>query len=176
MARERGLAEHIPAGLESEPLKAQLHVVQGMKGNATRDPLDERQHGKTIRAQVQEFGVVFALLFTVIGGFQLFHHHRPLASLALFASAALFFTVARYAPTVMHPFWKGWMAVGAVLGAVVNTVLLTIVWTVMVVPLGIALKLIGKRVMDLSFRAPVTTYWESRSEELASFALLERQF
>lgn len=175
MARERGLAEHVPARLESNAPQAQLRVVQGMKGD-TIDPLDKRQHGKTIRAQVQEFGVVFALLFTVIGGFQLLHHHRSAVALTLAILATLFFVTARYAPRIMYPFWKGWMAIGAVLGAVVNTVLLTIVWTVMVVPLGIALKLVGKRVMDLSFRAPVSTYWEERREELASFTLLERQF
>ncbi|NDC39227.1 MAG: hypothetical protein EBZ48_14470 [Proteobacteria bacterium] len=147
-----------------------------MKGGTIRNPLDERQHGRTIRVQVQEFGVVFALIFTVIGGFQLIRHDRPVVALVLFLSAALFFTVARYAPKVMYPVWKGWMAVGMALGAVVNAVLLSVVWAAMVIPLGILLRVLGKKVMDLSFRAPVTTYWQDRREELASFTLMERQF
>lgn len=176
MARERGLAEHVPAGLENQAPKAELRVVQGMKGEIKSDPLDQRQHGKTIRLQVQEFGAIFAVIFTVIGGFQWFHHHRPSVALGLFVAAAFFYIVARYAPKVMHPLWKGWMALGAVMGFVVNTVLLSLVWAAMVVPLALLLRIIGKRVMDLSFKAPVNTYWEERSEERASFTLLERQF
>ena len=176
MARERGLAEHVPAGLENQVPQSALRVVQGMKGELESDPLEQRQHGKTIRIQVQEFGAIFALIFVVIGGFQWFHHHRVLVSLGLFVAAAFFYTVARYAPRVMHPLWKGWMALGAVMGFVVNTVLLALVWAAMVVPLALLLRIIGKRVMDLSFKAPVSTYWQERSEERASFTLLERQF
>lgn len=176
MARERGLAEHIPAGLGSEPARPSLQVMEGMKGQAKIDPLDQRQHGKTIRAQVQEFGVVFALLFTIIAGFQLKHPERIWITLGLLTAATAFFVLGKFAPRVMHPLWKGWMLIGAILGVFVNFVLLSLVWIVMVIPFGIALKLIGKRVMDLSFRAPVESYWQNRDEKLANFELLERQF
>jgi hypothetical protein len=176
MARERGLAEHVSAGLVSAPARPSLQVVEGMKGQKKTDPLDQRQYGKTIRAQVQEFGVVFALLFTIIAGFQLKHPERIWITLGLLAAAAAFFVLGKFVPRVMHPFWKGWMFIGAILGIFVNFVLLSLVWLVMVIPFGIALKLIGKRVMDLSFRAPVDSYWQNRDEKLANFELLERQF
>jgi len=176
MARERGLAQHVPTGLGEGASETQLRVVSGMKGSAMIDPLDERQHGKTVRAQVQEFGSIFAVLFVVIGAFQWFHHHRLSIALSLFVAAGFFYTVARYAPRVMRPVWKGWMAFGGVLGFVVNTVLLSAVWAAMVIPIALILRIVGKRVMDLSFKAPVDSYWLPRREEQADFTLLERQF
>ena len=153
-----------------------LRVVHGTKGQAKPDPLEVRVFGKTIRRQVVEFGAVIGVVLCLLAEYQYCFPGRVTLAYSLLGIAPVFYLLCRFATRAMLPVWKSWMKLGELMGHVVNFALLFVVWALMVVPFGLGLKLIGKKVMDLSYRAPVQSYWENRTDASADFRLLERQF
>lgn len=167
------MAKHLRTGLEESPNKPALTVL---KGKPIVDPLDNETFGKSARQHVREFACVMAILALVIAGAKLMHRTGSAAPYYLIAGALVLLLLGYATPRVLHPVWKGWMAFAVLLGAIMSTVIVSIAWFLMFVPMGIIFKLIGKRVMDLRYKAPVDTYWEERDTKLNDFKLLERQY
>lgn len=138
--------------------------------------LDERYFGKTKRAHLREFAQVFALIFLVIGGGRLYHYGWVMSVVALLCATATVLYLGYYKPLLLHPAWKAWMKLGHALGAVMSVLMLSLAWIVMVIPASWILRLFRVRIMDASFRTPVSTYWEDRDSKDDDFALLRRQF
>lgn len=172
MAGERGLAEQIRAGLE-ERARPKLMVISAKR---KIHPLDELWVNKPIRQHIREFGAVFALILLIIAGVKLYNHSQTLTPYYCMAGAAIFLILGYGFPSVLKPIWQGWMKFAMALGLVMTTVIVGIAWFGMLVPIALLLKLFGKQSMDLSFRIPVTTYWEERDPLLNDFKLLERQY
>lgn len=171
MARERGLAEQVRTGLDQSQAGPKLVVLSKP---IVIDPLDEVTYRKTARQHVREFACVMATFFLVIAGIKLFIG-KPSAYYWI-ALAVPFVGLGYLAPRVLLPIWRGWMKFAVGLSVVMTTIILSIAWLVMFIPVGILFKLIGKRVMDTRFGAPVETYWEVRNPKHNDFKLLERQF
>ena len=169
MARGRGLARQIRTGLEENQI--------GMSSpQQPVDVLDELWFRKPIRRHVAEFAIVFALISAVIGGFIVYKHGPIFRSTYWFASSFLLLVLGFYFPRVLHPLWKAWMKLAHVLNKVVTGIILSIMWTLVLLPISFLLRIIGKKVMDLSYDPSVETYWEEREEKLHDFKLIERQF
>ena len=111
-----------------------------------------------------------------VSAYQLYLHGMT-ASIGVFIGvSALLLGLGYFAPAVLLPVWSGWMAFATQLGHVMTFVIVSILWFLVAIPVGMLLKIIGKKVMDLSYNAPVDSYWEERSEKYHDFKLLERQF
>ncbi|NBW40799.1 hypothetical protein EBR25_07320 [bacterium] len=155
----------------------QLHVVAGHnRGESQKaSPLDVKYYGKPKRQHVKEFGCLFGAIFASIAAYQL-SVERVETALSLLLATIVIVSLGSYAPKVLYPLWSGWMAFANALGMVMSLLFVALTWCLMAVPLGILLRLIGKKVMDLSFDRSVPTYWEVRKESCHDFQLLERQF
>lgn len=123
-----------------------------------------------------EFGALFGAIFLAIAAYVDYKHHNTALSSGLSLVGIGIALLGYRAPNILLPFWAGWMKLGHAIGSVVNLAIMMISWFVIAVPIGLILKVIGKSVMDLSYRAPVETYWEDRPDRLHDFSLLERQF
>ncbi|MBX7143120.1 MAG: hypothetical protein K1X79_01590 [Oligoflexia bacterium] len=140
------------------------------------DFLDERWMGKTLRIHVREFACVMTLVLTIIAGVVAWKH-GSLATVCSLLLTGFFMLLAGYRrPRILHPVWKAWMTLAMGLGVIMTTLLLSLGWMLAMIPLALALKLAGKKVMDLSYKSDVESYWETRKEKYHDFKLLERQF
>ena len=68
------------------------------------------------------------------------------------------------------------MAGARKINVVMTFIILSIAWTIVVVPISLLLRIIGKKVMDMSYDLSAQSYWETRDEKLNDFKHLERQF
>lgn len=62
-------------------------------------------------------------------------------------------------PAALAPLETGWMALARLLGVVSTTVLLTAAYAVLLVPLALLLRLVGKDLLALRRHPERTTYW-----------------
>ena len=93
------------------------------------------------------------------------------------AIASVFlYAVGRWAPAVLYPVWNGWMKFAHYLSIVMTTFILMVAWAIALIPIAILLKIMRIKVMNMTFRQPVDTYWENREDRHNDFKLLERQF
>lgn len=177
MGGNRGLAQQVRTGLEDNT-RPTLRVV---RGSTPKDPMEQVQYGKTVRQHVREFGALIALVFIILSAVKVYH--TGVASLTegalihkLTFASFVFAILCSIAPRIMVYPWRAWMALGHGLGFVMSYVMVSMAWVLMFVPMGLFLKLLGKRTVDTSFKSSAASYWEVRTEKSNNFKLLERQF
>jgi hypothetical protein len=76
--------------------------------------------------------------------------------------AALFLAAALIRPAILHPLNRVWMRVGMILGMVANPIILAILFYLVLVPIGLLMRLVGSRPLQLGFDPKARTYWTPR--------------
>ncbi|MER3424738.1 MAG: hypothetical protein C4293_17485 [Nitrospiraceae bacterium] len=69
-----------------------------------------------------------------------------------------------------------WMKLAGVLGFVNSRILLTIVFALVITPIALLLRLLGKRPIGLGRQPGATSYWHRRDEQEFLPKRMERQF
>ncbi len=126
------------------------------------------------RGSDRAFGVVFTILFLVIGAWPLIRDGRP--RLWAFGIAALFLLAALAVPKVLAPLNRLWMAFGLLLGKVISPIMLFLVYVIAVVPTGLILRLRGKDPLNRRFDREAASYWVHRNPPGKPDETMGRQF
>jgi hypothetical protein len=108
----------------------------------------------------RSFGLIFAAVFLVIAAFPLaFGGGVRLWSLGV---AALFALAALAAPRVLAPLNRVWLKFGLVLHRVVSPIVLGIMFFLVITPIGLLMRALGKDPLRLRFDRGAATYWIPR--------------
>jgi hypothetical protein len=94
----------------------------------------------------------------------------------LLGFASAFLLAALFMPSWLAPIEKGWMRFAAVLGLINSRILLTAVFIVIVTPITVVLRILGKSPIQTSWKLSRSSYWHPRRPEEFSASRLERQF
>lgn len=65
-------------------------------------------------------------------------------------------------PKSIRPFYKIWMGISMCIGLVMSTIFLSILFVVSIIPIGILMRVVGKKPLDLSFKTKNPSYWTDR--------------
>src|SRR5215472_10062898 len=107
------------------------------------------------------FGLVFAGVFLLIGVAPLIFA-GAVRAWSLLISAA-FGIVALIAPAVLAPLNRVWTKFGLLLHKIVSPVILGIMFYVVVTPMGLVMRLLGKDPLRLRWEPNAATYWIERT-------------
>jgi hypothetical protein len=88
----------------------------------------------------------------------------------------LFVILAIIAIPVLRPFHKLWMMLALLMGFVMSRIILTLLYYLVLTPIGLLAKLVGKKFMPLGFDKKATTYWEKRENIVKQKIDYDRQF
>jgi len=112
---------------------------------------------ETRQGSDRNFGIVFCVVFALIGGFQLYH------GIAwgwwTLAVAAAFLVVALLRPGWLAPLNRLWFRFGLLLHRVVNPLVMALFFISTILPVGLLMRLFGKRPLNLKFRPEAASYW-----------------
>jgi hypothetical protein len=126
------------------------------------------------RGSERAFGIVFTILFVVIGAWPLMRGGEPrLWSLGI---AGLFLLTALAAPRWLAPLNSLWMKFGLLLGMIVSPIMLFLVYVVAVVPTGVIMRLRGKDPLHRRFEPEAASYWVHRNPPGKPDETMGRQF
>jgi len=131
-------------------------------------------HRVVVRGSDRAFGIVFAVVFAIIGLWPLLSG-RGLRLWAL-GIACLFLAVALLAPWLLAPLNRIWFRFGLVLHHIVNPVVMGLVYYFAVVPMGLILKARGKDLLRLKRDPEAPTYWIAREPPGPAPGSMSRQF
>jgi len=116
---------------------------------------------ETVRAGSERgFGVVFAVVFAVVGLWPLIAG-GGVRTWALVV-AALFAAAAAVAPAALRPFNRVWFLFGMALHKVVNPLVMAILFYLTVTPVALLMRLAGKDPLRLKFDRDADSYWIER--------------
>ncbi|MEW6544262.1 MAG: SxtJ family membrane protein [Nitrospirota bacterium] len=87
-----------------------------------------------------------------------------------------FLATALLAPTWLGPVRTWWMKLAATLGRINARILMTLVFAIVVVPMGLLLRLMGRQPIPISAKGGHGSYWRRRHEGDFASERMERQF
>ena len=116
----------------------------------------------------RSFGLVFAVVFAVVGLFNL--HGAGSYWPYWLGAAALFVLLALAAPRVLAPLNRHWAKFGLLLHRIISPVILAILFYGCITPIGYLMRFTGKDPLRLRFEADSQSYWIVRdSHDIQSF-------
>lgn len=136
--------------------------------------IEEIKNIKSNKRDIRKFAITVGLVLLLISGF-LFWKERAsfqpilISGIILLAGGVAF-------PTIFKPIYWVWMAFAAILGWVMTRVILSVVFFLVLTPIGLIARLLGKQFLELKSDSSQDTYWDYRSAEENSSKSYEKQF
>lgn len=116
----------------------------------------------------RSFGLVFAVVFAVVGLFNL--HGAGSYWPYWLGAAALFVLLALAAPRVLAPLNRLWAKFGLLLHRIISPLILAILFYGCITPIGYLMRLTGKDPLRLRFEGEQRSYWIVRNaHDIPSF-------
>ncbi len=135
------------------------------------------RHIETQIGSEKGFGIVFAIVFLLVGFFPLLNGDGVQYLLLLDAEnvhqwslivALVFLVLAYLAPKTLSVPNKLWFKLGMALGAVVAPIVMALVYFIAVVPTGLIMRLMGKDLLQKKLNKKAKSYWIKRDQPVGS--------
>lgn len=122
----------------------------------------------------RSFGIVFAVVFTLIGLFPLWVG----ADVRIWAllCGGVFLGLAFIAPGVLAPLNRAWFRFGLLLHKIISPLVMGLMFFAVFMPIGLLMRVLGKRPLDLGFDRHVNSYWVHRTPPAPEPGSMKRQF
>lgn len=123
--------------------------------------------------QHRSFGLIVGGIFVIIGLWPVIFQGQDLRHWAIILAALLMIPALVYPKSLDMPY-RGWMAVGQILGWINTRIILGIIFYGVVTPIGLIMRLLGKDSMHRRFEPEIDTY--RVKSKARSISHLNRQF
>ena len=122
----------------------------------------------------RSFGLLFTAVFVIVAGLPLFRGGQP--HFWALGVSALFLALALFRPTLLNPLNRAWMRLGLLLHTVMTPLIMGLIFFVVITPMGLLMRLFGKRPLVLTFDARAEGYWIPREPGSPSPESMKNQF
>ena len=122
----------------------------------------------------RSFGVVFAVVFAIIGLFPLIGG-SSVRWWSLIV-AGVFLALAFAAPKLLSPLNRLWMRFGLLLHRIVNPLVMALLFFLVVTPIALLMRLFGKRPLHLETEPDAESYWIPRDPPGPEPETMKQQF
>jgi hypothetical protein len=123
----------------------------------------------------RSFGIVFAVVFAIIGFFPLLRDSGEPLVWSLVVSS-VFLVLAFALPSVLMPFNFVWTKFGLLLQKIVSPIVLGAMFYVVMTPFGLAMRLMGKDLLRLKLDKAADSYWIQRTPPGPSPESMKNQY
>ena len=114
------------------------------------------------KKDLRNLGLVFLVALAVIGGIVLW---KGGSSGPYWIGAGVLFGLWGLVwPAGLKPVYRVWMTLAVILGYFVSRILLSVIYYLVVTPIGLIMRLIGKDLLDLKLKDR-DSYWHVRDDE-----------
>ncbi|HOW58876.1 MAG TPA: SxtJ family membrane protein [Candidatus Omnitrophota bacterium] len=126
------------------------------------------------RKKLREFGFLVGGVLVALG--ILFWWRGRIFYPYFFIPGIVLVMAGAFLPSALMPFQKIWMSAAVLLGWVMTRLILSVLFFLVVTPMSMILRLIGKDILDQKLEPSQESYWKSCSQATGSPSDYERQF
>ena len=119
----------------------------------------------------RSFGLLFFIVFLAISLWPL--KSQEDLRLWAFVLALIFFVLGILNSKFLTPLNKLWMKFGIFLGSIISPVVMGVVFFIVVTPVGLIMRFLGKDLLRINKSKFVSTYWISREKQNST---MKKQF
>ena len=123
---------------------------------------------------IRNFGVTFFLVFSGVGGF-LALKGNPGGYIGV-GGGVLFLILGLWLPTTLKGLYKVWMGLAVVLGFFMSRVILCVLYHLVITPIGLILRLLGKDILDRRLDRKTSSYWIKKEDKSSDKKRYEKMF
>lgn len=120
---------------------------------------------KTGKKELRNFGLIVGGVFAVLGLIFLLRHksHYPY----FLAPGVVLIFLGLILPSILKHVYLAWMSLAIVLGFIVSNLILTLFFFLVITPMGLVARLIGKDFLRLKLDRSAASYWIPRERRAA---------
>ena len=119
----------------------------------------------------RNFGLVFFIVFLIVSTWPL-TYEEPVRTWSAIISS-VFLILGLMNSKLLTPLNKLWFKFGMILGAIVAPVVMGVVFFLVITPIGLFMKIIGKDLLNIKYDKRKKTYWIKRNTPINT---MKRQF
>ena len=119
----------------------------------------------------RSFGLVFFVVFLIIGLWPL--KGSGSINFWLISISLIFLFLGLINSKFLSPLNKLWFKFGIILGAIIAPIVMCIIYFLVVTPIGLIMKIMGKDLLNLKYHKKKKTYWIKRDGPVGT---MKRQF
>lgn len=135
---------------------------------------DRREETDATMGSEKSFGIVFTVVFAVIAVVPVFYGELP--RLWAIGVAAAFLALALLFPSGLKPLNVVWFKLGLLLHKLVTPLTLGFMFFVVLMPIGLLMRLMGKDPLHLKMAPPGDSYWRVRGAGEPSGSSMKNQY
>ena len=128
------------------------------------------------RKELRNFGLMFGVIFTGIGLYQLYNDTAETARMTLWVLGGLFFITGLAVPVVLKPIFTAWMKFAFVLGWVNTRIIITLIFFLVITPIGLIMRVVKGDILSERLDKQAETYWHKITPLQSLKEHFERQF
>jgi len=135
---------------------------------------EEFKHIKETKKDLRKFGLTVGGVLLIIAAL-LFYFEKS-SAIYFVVIGGLLFISGMVIPQLLKPFNKIWMGLAIVLGFFMSRLIFTVLFYLVLTPISLIARIVGKKFMILKYDKSVQTYWEKRTIIHKKQIDYERQF
>ncbi len=136
--------------------------------------IEEIKNIKSEKSDLRKFGITIGLILMIVSGF-LFWKEKESFQILLTAGAILLI-LGLTIPVILKPIYWVWMIFATIIGWFMTKLILSLLFYVILTPIGLIPRLIGKQFIGLKWNKKYSTYWNYRSGVVFEQERCEKQF
>jgi succinate-acetate transporter protein len=105
----------------------------------------------------KSFGIIFFIFFLILSLYPLLSKEKLNLLFLIFAITFLLLGILN--SKILTPLNKLWFKFGIILGKVISPIIMGIIFFLVVTPIGLIMKVLGKDLLRLKFNKKDNTYW-----------------
>ena len=118
----------------------------------------------------RSFGILFSIVFAIIAFWPIISGD-PLRLWSIPISI-IFLVLGLFNSKLLNPLNIVWVKFGELLGRIIAPIVMAIIYFIIVTPIGLFMRLIGKDLLNIKF-SQANTYWIKREKKISS---MKKQF
>ena len=105
----------------------------------------------------KSFGIVFFIFFLILSLYPLLNKEK--LNLLFLIFSITFLILGKLNTKILTPLNKVWFKFGIILGKIISPIIMGIIFFLVVTPIGLIMKTLGKDLLKLKYNKKDSTYW-----------------
>lgn len=122
-------------------------------------------HRNPSRRELSWFGLLVLLFFGLVGGLVLWRSGSLTAAVTVWSIGGLLALVYYAVRPLRLAMFRGWMVAAYPIGFVISHLVLAMVFFLVITPIGLVMRLVGRDPMTRKFDRTAASYWVRRKTE-----------
>ena len=119
----------------------------------------------------RSFGLLFFIVFILVGLWPVIKGET--ANIYLILISLFFLIFGLINSKILSPFNKAWIKLGEILGLIIAPIIMALVYFIILTPISLIVRMLGKDLLGLKFLKKQDTYWTRRKKKLGT---MKKQF